>query len=167
MPAPSKAALRDFESQWDACLRSILAPFASAPYTLQIAGHDTDEALVTPRLEFEFALNEPVGPESSNLVRPGTGEQAAFSGTITLRHVYDHTKLSAADAGAFRGAVRALLDPTTRAINDENLEYLLIAAMTEVAAVRTRYKDEKEKFLSEWLTTWAVSWTIRDNAWPV
>lgn len=166
MPASSAAVLRDFESQFDTLLAAILNPFSVAPYALQLCGHNTTDVLLTPRLEYEFGMNEPIGPEAQNLIRDDNGAQTAFSGTLSFRHVYDHTKTTPAQAAALRGALRTLLSPETRTITATNLPYLEITALTEVAAARSRYKDEKEKLLTEWLSTWGVSWMIRPGAWP-
>lgn len=167
MPAASTDELRDFETQFDALLADILDPFSAAPYSLQLATHGTTDVLLTPRFEYEFALNDPVGPEGTNLIRPNTGAQIAFSGTFSFRHVYDHTKTTAQQAAAVRGALRSLLSPETAAITSVNLPWLNITALTEVSSVRARYRDEKEKLLSEWLSSWSLSWLIREDAWPV
>lgn len=167
MPAATAAELRDFETQFDALLAAILTVFSVAPYSLQLATHATTAELLTPRLEYEFALNDPVGPEGSNLIRPSTGAQTAFSGTFSFRHVYDHAKTTPEKAAAVRGALRTLLSPETEAITAANLPWLHVVALTEVSSVRARFKDEKEKLLSEWLSTWSLSWMIREDAWPV
>lgn len=170
MPAASVESLRDFESHFDTLLAAILEDIADA-HSLQLAGHGTTDVLVAPRIEYEFAENEPQGPANSNLIAaPGmnapAGSQIAFSGTITIRHVYDHTKVSSANAGAVRGALRTLFSPESAAIDATNLPYFEIAALTVVGAQRGRFKDEKEKLLTEFFMTLAVSWYIRESAWP-
>jgi hypothetical protein len=170
MPAPSVQALRDFEGQFDELftgIAGILAPLRSAPYSLQVAGQNTSEDLTAPRLEFEVALNDPTGPDGSNLVDPSTGAQLAFAGLWTFRHVYDHTKTTSAATGAIRGFIRTLLSPEINAITAAKLPYLDIASLTETSSLRSRFVAESGKQLTEWLSTWAVSWKIRQSAWPV
>lgn len=167
MPAPSVSALRDFESQLGAALATILATFASARGH-QLASHDTTDFLNEPRLEYEFGTNEPPGPDGTILVRPSTNAQIAFSGTLSFRQVFDHTKLTPAEAGEFRGALRTLLSPESNAFTLVVLPWLKIDALNETSSVRSRYKQEgKEKMLSEWLSTWSIIFTIREDAWPV
>lgn len=168
MPAPSLAALRDFETQLDAVLADILQPYAAAPYNLQVVGHGSTETLTTPRLEFELSLGEPPGPQGSNLVRADNGAQTAFSCTLSLRLVYDHLKVTAAMLGAIRGGLRTLFSPETQAITTSNLPYLDVASLTEVSSARARFRDEEtEKQLSEWVSVWAFNLYIRPTAWPV
>ncbi|HSV73462.1 MAG TPA: hypothetical protein VLH79_06860 [Chthonomonadales bacterium] len=167
MPAASVAVLRDFETQFDDLLADLLAVFEAAPYSLQLADHTATAELTVPRLEYEFALAEPPGPAGANLTRPATGAQIAYAGQISFRLVYDHTKTTAAEAAAFRGALRTLLSPETAAIGSANLPHLEIAALTETAAARGRFTNEKEKLLSEWYSQWAVVWYIREEAWPI
>lgn len=168
MPASSVHALRDFETQFAETLAAVLAVFTAAPYSFQVASHETTDVLIEPRLEFEFGTNEPPGPDGTVLVRPSTKAQIAFTGTISFRQVYDHTKLTPAQAGEFRGALRTLLSPESNAFTVEVLPWLKIDALNEVSSVRSRYKQEgKEKMLTEWLSTWAIIFTIREDAWPV
>lgn len=166
MPAATVAELRDFETQFAALLADLLAVFAAAPYGLQLASHDTTGELITPRLEYEFTVGEPAGPGGQSLVRPGTLAQISYAGTLSFRHVYDHAKTTEAAAGAFRGALRTLLSPETTAITHLNLPWLKIDALNETHSARLRFKDEKEKLLSEWSSAWAVIFTIRHDAWP-
>lgn len=167
MPAPSIEALRDFETQWSDALAALLDVFTAAPYTLQVASHDTTDVLITPRLEFEFMTSEPPGPDGTILMDPVRKAQIGFRGTIAFRHVYDHAKTARATAGAFRGALRTLLSPETGAITSDVLPWLKVDALNEINSARGRFKDEKEKLLSEWVSTWDVIFTIRDDAWPV
>lgn len=166
MPAATVNVLRDFETQFDALLAAILDVFSHSPYSVQLAGHNTTDVLITPRLEYDFALNEPAGPEGSNLVRPTTGAQIGFTGTLTFRLVYDHTKLLPPAVAAIRGALRTLLSPETAAITSANLPHLAVGALSELSAVRGRYRDEKEKLLTEWMSTWGITFQIREEAWP-
>lgn len=167
MSAPSVDVLRDFETQLDALLEDILAPFASAPYALQVIGHGSVADQSTPRLEYEISISEPVGPQGSNLLRPETGAQTAFSATIGFRHVYDHTKTPAATLGAIRGALRTLLSPETAAITTTNLPYLEPAALTEISSSRARFtEDNSDRQLSEWVSVWSLQFFIRPDAWP-
>lgn len=167
MPAPTVDDLRDFETQFSAALGTILTPFTIAPHSLQLASHESTEVLLTPRLEYDFQLAEPAGPEGSILLRQSTGAQISFAGTFTFRHVYDHQHTSAAAAGAVRGALRTLLSPETSVFTDGVLPWLRIDGLNEASSSRGRFKDEKEKLLSEWFSTWAVVFSIRETGWPV
>lgn len=167
MPAPTAAALRDFESQFLAALAAILAPYAGAPYSLQLATHEMTEVLTVPRLEYAFAMAEPAGPEGSIMVHPQTGAQLSFAGTFNFRHVYDHQHTAPADAGALRGALRTLLSPETGAFTESVLPWLRIEGLNELSSALGRFKDEREKLLSEWFSTWSVVFSIRPDAWPV
>jgi hypothetical protein len=168
VPAPSLAALRDFETQLDTVLATVLLPYASAPYGFQVVGHDSSQPLTTPRIEFEISLGDPPGPQGSNLVRADTGAQTAFSGTLALRLVYDQLKIPADTLGAARGSLRSLFSPETQTINATNLPYLDVCSLTEISSARARFRDEEsEKLLSEWVTVWAFNLYIRPTAWPV
>lgn len=167
MPAPSLADLRDFETQLDAAFAEIFLPYASAPYSLQVVGHGSTAELVTPRLEFELSLGEPPGPQGNNHVRADNGAQTGYSGTLSLRLVYDHLKITAATLGAIRGGLRTLLSPETQALTTSNLPYLDLPSLTEVQSARARFRDEEtEKQLSEWVSVWSFNLYIRPTAWP-
>ena len=167
MPADSLSALRDFESQFAAALSEILAPFAAAPYSVQLVSHDSTADLTTPRLEFDLAVGEPAGPGGSALIHPTRKCQLAWSGTLNFRHVYDPLKVTAIVAGAFRGALRTLFDPAQDQFTLVRLPWLKIDALNETNSVRGRFKDENGQQLADWISTWDVIWTIRDDAWPV
>lgn len=171
MPADSLAALRDFESQFSAALTTILAPFAASPYSAQLVSHDfvadeTDAELSVPRLEYDLAVGEPYGPEGAILLRPIYNCQITWSGTLNFRHVYDPRKILPATAGAFRGDLRTLLSPESNAFTVEVLPWLKIDSLNETSSVRGRFKDDKDQQLAEWLSTWAIIWSIRHDAWP-
>lgn len=165
MPAATVAELLDFETQFDTALESVLAS-ASAPSTYQLCGATTTALLTTPRLEYELNVGGDAGPSGTTLVRAEPRDQAAYVGTLTFRFIYDHTKLSAAAAGLIRGHVRERLSPSAAALDATLLPWIEITHLTETGSARGRFKDEQEKLLSEWVTTWSVGWYIRETAWP-
>lgn len=167
MPAPTVEELRDFETQLEEMLAAVLAPFAAAPYGLQLIGQGSTSDQQTPRLEYEISLSEPVGPAGANLIRPETGAQTAFAATISFRHVYDHTKVRPSVAGQFRGALRTRFSPEIGAITPANLPWLEVAALTETSSARGRFKeDSTDRDLTEWVSIWSLAFMIRPDAWP-
>jgi hypothetical protein len=166
MPAATVQELLDFEAQLDAALADLLAP-ASAPSTYQLAGHTTTAELVTPRLEYELSIGDLAGPAGTAQLRAAPRDAVAINGTFLFRYVYDHAKTSEAVAGAIRGYLRAVLAPSAGGLNLTNLPYLEITHLGEISAARGRFKDEREKLLSEWVSNWSFSFQIRESAWPV
>lgn len=166
MPAASLPLLLDFESQFDTALAAILDA-ALAPSSYQFASHLTTAELTTPRLEYDLNVGADAGPSGTALVRSAPRDQAAYSGTLTFRYVYDHTKVAAAAAGLIRGYLRQRLSPSAAALDATLLPCIEITHLTETGSARGRFADEKEKLLSEWSSTWSVGWYIRAGAWPV
>jgi hypothetical protein len=166
VPAASLAELRDFESQFASALSAILAPFEAAPYSVQLVSHDFTGDLTTPRLEFDLTVGEPAGPGGTVLTHPTRKCQLAWSGTLSFRHVYDPLKVTAANAGAFRGALRTLFDPSQDQFTLVRLPWLKIDSLNETNSVRGRFKDDGGQQLADWISTWDIIWTIRADAFP-
>lgn len=162
--APSRDALRDFETQFDGALKAILAPFE---LTMQIAPMHGVDLLTTPRLEYDFTLGESTGPENQALYRALDGSPVAWRFTLGFRYVFDRTRASTYTLARVPGRLRTLLAPAAQSFNGSLLPWLTVVELDEIAAVRATYKDEPEKLLNEWFSTWTGIFLINESAWPV
>lgn len=164
MPAPNLDILRDFESQFDTAMKLALAPFETA---MQITPLHGIAEIKTPRIEYDFALGESVGPANQALVRGlVNGLPTAWRFTFTFRHVFDPARTSPQQAGGVRGQLRNRLAPTTQAFNATILPWLTIVSLDEISATRATFKDETEKHLCEWFSTYTGIFAINESAWP-
>ncbi len=169
MSAPSQRDLLDYESQWDACLTTVLAPFAAVPFSFTLVPQDETGALPAQRLEYGFTLGEPAGPGRTSLQRDvlTVPQGVAKNFSLVFRFVYDRTKFTA-NAKQIRGELRRLMLPTTASFNASTLPFLKVVGLEEKRSVRGVVKgEEAAKLLSIWESTWDGIFVVRSDAHPV
>ncbi len=170
--APDWPSLLDFEAQFDTALPLLLAPYAAAPYSLQLCGDLGTADKTTPRLEYGFEVGEPTGPGGEVQQRAAAALAArplAYKFTLRLLFVFDPAKVTAAQR-ALPGALRDLLAPPAPgaegAFTAVRLPWLAITALGELRAARSTYADESEKSLAQWSGEWEGIFSLRETALP-
>jgi len=165
-PAPSLAALLDFETEWDRALTAVAA--SCVPWTVSTA-HGT--ATLSPPYVvgvFTFGGEFAIAGGTQALQRGSNATAAQFDGTtflgsILFEIIVDRRTYDTAAMRSTRGGLRAMFLPSAAKFNTTSLPWYSIGAVEEIEGSRS---VDEERDLDITSMGWQLRWAIRPEAWP-
>lgn len=158
MPAPSLAALFDFETQIEAAVVTALAAVSVTAYASHATGN-----MATPYCGVSYIHGGPFPSGNPRLFNNGsTWREDFFQGTLQVSVITDR-KRNESSHSTYRGKVRNALYLYASNITGTELPYLSLMELTETGT-QPNVSDMDNLDLS--IINWSIRFAIKSTAWP-
>ena len=158
MPAPSLAALFDFETQVEGAIVAALTTATVTAYASHATGN-----MATPYCAVSYIHGGPFPSGNPRLFNSGGNwREDCFQGTLQVSVVTDRKRNESTHA-TYRGKVRNVLYTYASTITGTELPYLSLMELTE-SGTQPNVSDVDNLDLS--VINWSIRFAIKSTAWP-
>lgn len=163
MAAPSKAALLDYETNYEVALKAYLdAAFPAYQVLTAETLASAEPKLATPRIELQLTVTG-TGTAEHQRNTDNAIYKSQKTGVLRIRAVARRNG-TGQHLGTMRGQIRNAMLEATQALDDTALPYYQTIGIEESGSTRDIAADNDEVQTEVEFT---ISWWIRNDIWPV